>query len=113
MSGQDLMDRMGGLVRMLDEAQRMYRGRGQEYAAAERDYKIALAEKILALRAEGYPATLISDLARGDKQVAKLRMDRDVKEVVYKSAGEAINNYKLQIRVLDAQIQREWGAAKD
>ena len=29
-----------------------------------------------------------------------------------KAEGEAIQNYKLQIRVKDAQVQREWGDAK-
>ena len=56
-------------------------------------------------RVNGTPVTIISDVCRGKKEIAKLRFERDCAEVVYKSAQEAINSYKLQIRILDAQIQ--------
>jgi hypothetical protein len=52
--------------------------------------------------------TIISDLCRGDPDVAKLRLERDIALTVYESAQEAINCYKLQIRILDSQIEREW-----
>ena len=44
-------------------------------------------------------------------EIAKLRFERDVAEVVYRSALEAINATKLQIKILDAQVEREWGRA--
>ena len=112
MTGQDLMQKMGDLTKLLDSSVAAFSRRGRDYAQAEHDYKIAMAEKVLALRAEGYPVTLVPDLARGDRSVARLRLDRDNKEVVYKAAGEAIQSYKLQLRLLDAQIEREWGASK-
>lgn len=85
--------------------------RGKAFAEAERDYRIALAEKMLLLRDQGQPATLVSDLARGDKTVAQKRFDRDCAEVVYDSAKEAINVYKKKIDVLREQIEREWSRA--
>lgn len=112
MTGQDLMQKMGDLTKLLDSSVAAFSRRGRDYAQAEHDYKIAMAEKELMLRSEGYPATLIPDLTRGDRSVAKLRLDRDIKEVTYKAAGEAIQSYKLQLRLLDAQIEREWGASK-
>lgn len=57
-----------------------------KYAQAEHDYRLALASKIAALKAEGWPATVCADMARGDKQVAKLRLDRDVSEGVKEAA---------------------------
>jgi hypothetical protein len=75
------------------------------------DYRIALAEKILIERDKGTPVTIISDVCRGDRKIARLKFERDVAEVVYKSALEAINILKLQVKVLDEQIGREWHRA--
>lgn len=54
----------------------------EEYAAAERAYRRALALKIIELRAADWPATVCADLARGDEHVANLRYSRDVAEGV-------------------------------
>lgn len=109
MTGYELMDRMGSLTSLLDAALSAFGRRGNDYAEAERKYRIGLAEKMLKLRSDGYPATLIPDLARGDREIARLKFDRDAKEAVYKAAGEAIQSYKLQIRITENQIEREWG----
>jgi len=109
-SGFDIMQALSDKVKLLDEANRQFFKRGEAYAKAEHDYRIALAEKMTIERANGTPATLLGDICRGDRAIAKLKMERDIAEVVYKSAGEAINNYKLQIRVLDAQISREYNS---
>lgn len=42
-----------------------------------------------------------------------LRFERDCAEVFYKSAQEAVNSMKLQLRLLDNQLEREWGGAKN
>ena len=49
--------------------------------------------------------------ARGDKDVAMLKFERDCAEVVYDNAKEAVNVYKRQIDVLREQIEREWSKA--
>lgn len=96
---------------MLDEAISQLRARGRAYAEKERDYKVALARHMLMLRDEGIPATILSDVCKGNPEIAKLRFERDCAEVVYKSAIEAIQAIKLQIRMLDAQIAREYYSA--
>ena len=111
-NGHDLYLEIQNKIRYLDEAIRQLADRGRAYAQSEHDYKIALAKQMLIERDAGKPATIIPDLCRGNREVAKLRFDRDVAEVVYKSAQEAINSAKLQLRILDAQMAREWGAAK-
>ena len=93
---------------MLEVALRECKTRGQAAAEAERVYRVALAEKILLLREGGLPATLIGDVARGDKDVARLKFDRDGSQVVYDNAQEAVMVYKKQIDVLREQIDREW-----
>lgn len=107
----DLIQEMGAKTALLDKAITQLGVRGRTYAQAEQDYRIALSKKILAQRAEGMPVTILSDVCRGDPEIAKLKLERDIAETVYKSAMEAIQAYKLQIRILDAQIEREWSRA--
>ena len=112
MTGYDLINEIGDLLNMLSKAVTAYARRGEEKSKAEYEYRVALAQKILELRAEGYPATLIPDLARGDKEVAKLKLHRDIAESSHDAAKEAIQQYKIQIKTREAQVQREWGDAK-
>lgn len=108
----DLVTEIGNKSRMLDVAIAELKKRGQKYAESEKTYRIALARRILDEREKGTPVTIISDICRGSAQIAGLRFERDCAEVVYKSAMEAINSMKLQIRLMDSQLDREWGAAK-
>lgn len=108
MSGQDLMMELSEKVRLLDTALKQLGNRGRGYAKSEQDYRTALSQKILLERDKGTPVTIISDICRGDKEIAKLKFERDCAEVVYKSALEAINCYKLQIKVLEGTIEREY-----
>ena len=93
---------------MLEVALKECKTRGRAAAEAEQEYRVKLAEKILLLREDKLPATLIGDLARGDREVAQLKFERDCAEVVYDNAKEAVNVFKRQIDVLREQIEREW-----
>lgn len=104
----DLVNELASKTALLDAAIRQLGKRGSAYAEAERDYRCALAKQILLERGKGTPVTIISDICKGDKEISLLRFKRDCAEVTYKSALEAINSYKLQIRIMDAQIEREW-----
>lgn len=108
----DLVNEIMDKSRMLDVAISELRRRGQKYAEAERDYRVALAKQMLTERDNGMPVTIISDICKGKSEIANLRFNRDCAEVLYKSAMEAINSMKLQIRLMDSQLDREWGAAK-
>lgn len=96
---------------MLEVALKECKTRGRAAAEAEQAYRVKLAEKILLLREDKFPATLIGDLARGDREVAQLKFERDCAEVVYDNAKEAVNVFKRQIDVLREQIEREWSKA--
>lgn len=108
----DLVSEIRQQMHLLDAAVRQFSKRGQAYAQAEHDYRVALSKMVMEKRAEGMPVTIISDVCRGDKTIAKLRLEKDIALTVYESAKEAIQSYKLQIRILDAQLEREWGAVK-
>ncbi len=81
---------------------------GTDYAQAERDYKVLLRQECLKLRDDGMAIGMIDKTCYGIPSVAEARFKRDVAEAVYKANLEAINSIKLQLRLLENQIQREW-----
>ena len=108
----DLYEEITQLIKELDLSVKQLRKSGTDYAEAEQSYKIKLRQEALKLRAdENMPVTLINQVIYGVPEVAKLRFERDVKEAVYEANKEAINSTKLKLRILEGQLQREWGQA--
>lgn len=83
---------------------------GCQYAENEAEYRKALRLAILEERQKGTPATITSDLCRGREDIAELKRLRDCSEAIYKASQEAINVYKLRMRMIDAQMAREWNS---
>lgn len=107
----DLLNELQQKIRELEASIKMLRRTGTAYAEAERDYKILLRQECLKLRSEGMAIGMIDKTCYGIPEVATARFQRDVAETVYKANQEAINSTKLQLRLLEGQIQREWGQA--
>jgi len=107
---QDIINEIGERAKTLDAALKAFGRRGQENAEAERAYRVALAKKILIERDNKTPITIIGDIYRGSAEIADLKFKRDVAEVMYKSAMEAINVYKLNLRILEGQRDMEWNS---
>lgn len=95
--------------KQLDASVRMLRQSGTDYAKAEKEYKILLRQECLKLRDEGMAIGMIDKTCYGVPAVAEARFKRDVSEATYKANMEAINTYKLELRLIEAQIAREWG----
>lgn len=109
----NLFNEMQKLLNDLNTSIKKLRETGTDFAEAERDYKITLRQEALKLRAEkGMPVTLIQQVVYGVPEVADKRFKRDVKEAIYQANQEAINSIKLQIRIIDSQLQREWSNTK-
>ena len=109
----DLFNEIQDLTRKLNQAIELLKKYGKEKAETERDYKIVLRQEALKLRAEkGMPVTLIQQVVYGVPEVADKRFKRDVADAMYQTALENINSIKLQIRILESQLQREWGNTK-
>lgn len=104
----DLITERETKQKQLDKAIRDLRGNGTAYAEAERDYKILLRQEVLKLRDEGTAIGVIDKICYGIPSVAEARYKRDVAEAIYKANQEAINSLKLQIRIIDNQVAREW-----
>jgi hypothetical protein len=96
----------------LDDAIEQLATNGIDLANKEKEYKIALNKKALELRAEDMPVTLINQVIYGYDDIALLRLARDTAQVKYNANLEYINTIKLQIRILENQMQREWGNTK-
>ena len=96
-------------TRQLEASIRQLRQNGTAYAQAEMEYKMLLRQECLKLRDEGMAIGMIDKTAYGIPAVAEARFKRDVAETVYKANQEAINSIKLQLRLIENQISREWG----
>ena len=107
----DLFEELQAKTRQLDTSIRQLRKNGTEYAEAERDYKVLLRTECLRLRDEGMAIGMIQLTCYGIPSVAEARVRRDIAQVVYEANQEAIQAIKLQMRLLESQIQREWGQA--
>lgn len=82
---------------------------GIEYNVAECQYKIKLRVEALKLKYDNdMPVTLINQVIFGVPEVAELRLKRDKAETMYNTAKDKVNILKLQIRILDSQLQREY-----
>lgn len=104
----DLYNELQSKIQELEVSIKQLRKSGTSYAEAERDYKVLLRQEVLKLRDEGQAIGVITLTCYGIPSVAEARFKRDVAETVYKANLEAINSIKLQLRLLESQIQREY-----
>lgn len=109
----DLYNELQHKIKQLETSVKMLRQNGTDLSQKEHDYKIKVFEKVFQMKEEGTPATLINLVIYGDKEVAKLRLDRDIAEVLYNANQESINSIKLQLRLIEAQLSREYGAKNE
>lgn len=104
---QDLINELNEYRHNLNRAIDEIKARGKAKAEAEKDYRVELAKKILKLRADGIPVSIIGDLARGDEKIANLKMKRDIEESLYEANMQRIYECKINIDWLQSQIEAE------
>ena len=104
----DLYNELKAKLEQLSASLKKLRQTGSEYAKTERDYKILLRQEVLKLRNEGEAIGVIQLTCYGIPSVAEARFKRDVAEAIYKANQEAINTLKLEIRLIESQLQREY-----
>ena len=109
----DNLGYVGEIQKKLNELEvsiKALRKTGTDYALAEKNYKIQLRQTALELRSQDMAIGMIDKTIYGDPKVAELRFKRDVAEALYKANQEHINATKLEIRILESQLSREYGA---
>lgn len=107
----ELYEELEVKTRQLEVSIKSLRKTGSAYADAEKNYKIILRQECLRLRDEGMAIGMITMTAYGIPSVAEARFKRDIAEVTYTANKEAIQSIKLQLRLIESQIQREYGIA--
>lgn len=107
----ELINYINELMRSLPEAIKLMGKYGREYARADVEYRKAKATQTAILKNKGTPVTLIKDLIYEDDDLShKLEM-RDQAEALWKTSQEHINALKIEIKVIQGQIDREWANA--
>ena len=109
----DLYNELNQKIKELEVSIKQLRKNGTAYAETERNYKILLRQEILKMRDEGQAIGVITLTCYGIPSVAEARFKRDIAETIYKANQEAINSIKLQLRLLESQIQREYGSSQN
>ena len=110
----DLINDIQTLMKELTISIKKLEQTGRALAESERDYKITLRQEALTLRVEkDMPVTLINQIIFGVPEVAEKRFKRDVAETIYNTNQEHINATKLKLRLLESQLNREWGNSKN
>lgn len=104
----DLLELINRKSNELDIAVKSLRNTGKDYAEAYTNYRVELAKELMRLKSEGYAITLAGDIARGKREIAQLKFKEITTEAIYKANLESINAIKLQIKLLDAQLSREY-----
>ena len=78
----------------------------ERQARAEAAYRVGLAQEMTRLRVEGFPATLIGDLARGNEAIATLKLERDLATGLVEAAKQ--NVWRVNNDRKDAQSLLRW-----
>ena len=104
----DLMLELQAKIKLLEKAVQDLRINGTELAKAERDYKILLRQECMKLRDDGMAIGMIDKVCYGIPSVAEARFKRDIAQTTYNANQDFINSIKLQLRLIESQIQREY-----
>ena len=104
----DLYNELNAKLEQLSASLKKLRQTGSEYAKMERDYKILLRQEVLKLRNEGEAIGVIQLTCYGIPSVAEARFKRDVAKTIYEANKEAINTLKIEIKLINSQLEKEW-----
>lgn len=112
---QELMEEREAIRKELNEAVMARKEKGRQKAFAEVNYKRCRTLHMHRIMIDGYEtetigktkpiaATAAYDFAQGIPEVAKYKLERDVLEAELDSLTEIINIKKLELRIVEADI---------
>lgn len=105
---QDLMEEMNKLKADLHSSMKLLRQNGEALAKKENAYQVKKAQAVLVMKSQGCSITEISLTIKGQPEVSDALFERDMAKVMYEANQEHINVVKLELRVMENQIAREW-----
>lgn len=83
----------------------------QDFARKEETYRVALTKRIFELKADGVAVTACDNMARGDKNVARLRFERDVADGMKEAALHTA--WRRNADRKDAQRFSDWSQRRE
>ena len=92
----------------LHKSMQLLRKNGEDLAQKEHDYQVAKAQTVLTMKEDGCTITEIGLTIKGKPEVAKKLLERDIAKTMYEANQEHINVTKLELRIVENQIAREW-----
>lgn len=107
-SGQELFSERERIKNSLETSLKRAYDNGIDAAEKTRSYRILLAQKILSLKADGFPVSIVDKVARGDDDVAHAEFEMNVAEVKYRASNENIMAQKKLYDSIEADIKREY-----
>ena len=99
-------------MRLLDLAIKEAKERGRKMVEREVEYYAAKAEESYRMLEAGYANTYIQTVIKGQEKVAAAMGEYHAAEVEYRNANEAIQVYKLKLRVMESELEREHEQAR-
>ena len=104
MNPQKIIDSMNKCLRAMQQGNVQYKTLGLKKAQAEQKYRVALQQEMARLKLEGTKVTIIPDLARGNEEVAKLRLERDTADIAYETCRNSLRYYERELEILRSQL---------
>lgn len=104
MNPNELMDKLDMCIAALTKGNIQLKTLGLKKAESERVYRIALAKKIFSLKMDKIQVSLIRDLSRGDEEISRLRLERDIADNDYYVCKSSMENLKVEIDVLRSKL---------
>lgn len=104
MNPQGIIDRMNECLKAMQQGNIQYKTLGLKKAQAEQNYRVALQKEMARLKLEGTKVTIIPDLARGNEEVAKLRLERDTSDIAYETCRNSLRYCERELDILRSQL---------
>ena len=95
-----LNQKMYETTQRIDKATKSIYKLAENKAEAEYHYRIALRQEILKLKTEGYPVSIIYDIAKGN--AAHLMFERDKSADVFKASIESLKALQSELNGLQS-----------
>lgn len=105
----DLLTELQSVKNELRKSMQLLRQNGEALAEKEHDYQVIKAQTVVMMKDEGRTITEIQLSIKGQPRVSEALFERDKAKVMYDANMEHINATKLEMRIIENQIAREWG----
>lgn len=100
MNPQEIMDQIKEAKNELSTLNSKLFNAGREKEYTERAYRVALAKKLLELRAQKCTTAIINDIARGDSKISELRLKRGLAENKFNVIKDVLQNKRMELDCL-------------